>query len=93
MKVVLDRIDVDLWIVEIGRCGRDELRTCRTEEFFVNRQRLLATALKFQQLITVLLTECSVNSIIKSRGVESYADGNECSGDREKGVDFNGSQV
>ena len=76
-QVVLQRIDVELWVIEVGGSGRDEFGAGRTEQLLVDREGVWASALQLQELIAILLTESRVDSLVESGGVESHADGDK----------------
>lgn len=74
---MVDRVDVDGWVVEVGGSRADELGACRAEELLEQRQGLGSTALEAVELLAVLLTEGSVNSVVKTGGVEGNADSDQ----------------
>lgn len=75
--VVVDRVDVDGWVVKVGGSRADELGACRAEELLEQGQSLGSTALEAMELLTVLLTEGGVNGVVKTSGVESDADSDQ----------------
>lgn len=75
--VVIDGVDVDGGVVEVGRSGADELGASGTEELLKQREGLGATVLETVELLAVLLAESGVNSVVETGGVEGNADGNE----------------
>ena len=56
LEVVLDWVDVELWVVKVWWSWGDELWTGSAEELLVDWEGLFATALELQELVAVLLT-------------------------------------
>ena len=77
-EVVLDRVDVDLWVVKVGRCGADKLGASSTEQLFEQRQGLGSTALQLVKLLAILLAESGVDGVVEPCGLEGNADGDKC---------------
>lgn len=77
LEVVLDWVDVELWVVKVWWGWGDELWAGSAEEFLVDWERFLATALELQELVTVLLTESGVDGVVQAGWVESNAEGDE----------------
>lgn len=78
LEVVLDGVNVDLWVVKVGRGGADELGAGGAEQLLEQGQRLGATALQLVELLAVLLTEGGVDGVVESCRLEGDADGDEC---------------
>jgi hypothetical protein len=76
-QVVLDGVHVDVGIVKVRRCGRDEAGAGLAEEIFKDGQRLGATELHASKLLTVLVAESRVDRVVETCGVESDADGHQ----------------
>ena len=76
-SLVVDRVNVEGWIVEVRRSGADELGAGRSEEFLEERNSLGATVLETDELFTILLPQSRVDGVIEAGGVESNADGNQ----------------
>lgn len=75
--VVVNRVDVEGRVLEVGRSGADELGAGRTEELLEQRKGLGATMLQAVELLAVLLTQGGVDGVIQASGVESDTDGDE----------------
>jgi hypothetical protein len=75
--VVLDRVDVDFRVVEVGGSGADELGARGAEELLKQGERIGATALQPVKLLAVLLPQGSVDGVVETCGVEGHADGDE----------------
>lgn len=75
--VVVDRVDVDGGVVEVGRGRADELGASGAEELLEDRQSLGATLLHAVELLTVLLADGGVDGVIQASGVESDTDGDQ----------------
>lgn len=76
-KVVLDGVNVDRRILKVRRSGRDESGAGLTEEILKDGERLGATELHASKLLTVLLTEGRVDSVVETSGVEGDANGDK----------------
>ena len=74
---MLHGVDVEMRVIEVWRCGGDEFGTCGAEELFEDGEGFGPSALHSCELFTVLFTQGSVNRVVESCGVESYADGNK----------------
>lgn len=72
--MVLDWVNVELWVVKVRWSWGDELWASLSEELLVNWKSLLTTALELKKLVTELLAESSVNGVIKTGWVESNAE-------------------
>lgn len=77
-EVVLDRVNVDLWVVEVGRSGADELGAGGAEELLEERKGIGSTALQPVELLAVLFPQRCVDGVVQSCGLEGDADGDEC---------------
>lgn len=77
LEVVLDWVNVELWVIKVWWSWGDECWAGSAEELLVNWEGLLATALELQELVTVLLTESGVDGVIQAGWVEGNADGDE----------------
>ncbi len=77
LDVVLDWVDVELWVIEVWWSWGDELWAGRAEELLVDWEGLLAAALELEELVTVLLAESGVDSVIETGWLERNADGEE----------------
>ena len=77
-EVVLDGVDVDLWVVKVGRGWADELGASGAEELLEQGERVGAAALQPVKLLTVLLPQGGVDGVIEPGGLESHADGDKC---------------
>lgn len=75
--LVVDRVDVNGGVVEVGRSRGDELGASRSEELLEERQSLGATALETVELLAVLLAQGRVDGVIQASGVEGNTDGNQ----------------
>lgn len=75
--MVLDRVDVNLWVVEVGGCGADELGARGAEQLLEQGQRLGAAALQLVELLAILLAEGGVDGVVEPGGLEGNADGDE----------------
>ena len=75
--LVVDGVDVEGGVVEVGRGGRDEFRTGGAEELFEQRQRVGPAALEARELLAVFLAQRGVDCVVEARGVEGGADGDE----------------
>jgi hypothetical protein len=76
-QVVLDRVDVEGWVVEVRRRRGDELGAGGAEELLEDGQGLGAAALHAGELVAVLLAQGGVDGVVEARGVEGHADGDE----------------
>ncbi|KAJ8104962.1 hypothetical protein OPT61_g10469 [Boeremia exigua] len=76
-EVVLDGVDVDLWVVKVGRCGADELGAGGAEQLLEQGQRLGAAALQLVELLAILLAQGGVDGVVEPGGLEGDADGDE----------------
>lgn len=64
LEVMLERINVKLWVVKVWWGWGDELRTSRSKELLVDWKSLLPSTLKLQKLIAVLLAKRSVDGVV-----------------------------
>lgn len=64
-------------MVEVGWCRGDETWARGAEELLEDWERLWTTTLELQKLVTILLTEGGVDSVIKAGGMEGNANGDE----------------
>ena len=78
LEVVLDWVDVELWVVEVWWSWGDELWAGSAEELLIDWEGLLATALELQELVAILLTESGVDSVVQTSWVEGNAESDEC---------------
>ena len=76
--MVLNGVDVDLWVIKVGRCGADELGARGAEQLLEQRKGLGSTALQLVELLAVLLAESGVDGVVEPCGLEGNADGDEC---------------
>ena len=76
-QVVVDGVHVGLGVIEVRGDRRDELGAGSPEKLLEDGERLGATALQLEQLITVLLPQGSVNGVVQAGRVEGDADGDE----------------
>ena len=77
-EVVLNGVNVDFWVVEVGRCGADELGAGGAEELLKEGKRLGAAALQPVELLAVLFPQSSVDGVVEPGGLEGYTDGDKC---------------
>lgn len=75
--VVVNGVDVEGRVVEVGRGRADELGAGGAEEFLEERQGLGAAALEADELFTVFLAEGGVDGVVEAGWVESDADGDQ----------------
>lgn len=75
--MVLNGVNVGLWVVKIGRHRGDELGAGSSEELLKDGQRLGSATLQLEQLVAVLLAKGAVDGVIQSGGLEGDADGDE----------------
>lgn len=76
-QVVLDGVNVDLWVVKVGRRGADELGAGAAEQLLEERKRVGPAALQPVKLLAVLLPQGRVDGVVEAGGVEGDADGDE----------------
>jgi hypothetical protein len=76
-EVVLHRVNVDLWVVEVGWCGANEFGAGGAEELLKQGKSIGSTALEPVELLAVLLPQGSVDGVVEPGGVEGHADGDE----------------
>lgn len=76
-SVVVDGVDVELWVIEIRWGGVDELGAGRAEELLEEREGLGTATLEAEELLAVLLTESRVDSVVQASRVEGGADGDQ----------------
>ncbi len=76
-EMVLDGVDVDLGVVEVGRGGADEFGAGRAEEVFEEREGVRSASLQSVELVAVLLSQRGVNRIVQPGGAEAHADGDQ----------------
>jgi len=77
-EVVLDRVDVDLWVVKVGRGWADELGASGAEELLEQGKGVRATTLQPVELFAVLFPQRGMDGVVESGGLESHADGDKC---------------
>jgi len=75
--VVVNGVDVEGRVLEVGRSGGDELGAGGAEQLIEDGEGLRATLLHAEELLTVLLTNGRVNGVIQTSGVESDTDGDQ----------------
>ena len=75
--VVVDRIDIDLGVVKVGRGRVDELGARGPEQLLEDGQALGAAALHARELLAVLLAQRHVDRVVEPGRVEGDADGHE----------------
>ena len=75
--MVLDGIDIQRRIIEVGRRGGDELGAGAAEEFLEEREGLGSAALEPGQLVAVFLAQGGVDGVVELGGVEGDAEGDE----------------
>lgn len=76
-EVMLHRVNVDLWVVEVRGSGADELGAGSAEELLEKRQGIGAATLQPVELLAILLPQGGVDRVVQAGGVEGYADRNE----------------
>ena len=76
-EVVVDRVDVQFWVVEVRRCRGDEFRAGGAEEVFEQREGFGPAALQAGELIAVFFAQGGVDGVVEFGGVEGDADGDE----------------
>lgn len=74
---MVDGVDVDGWVVEVGGRGADELGAGGAEEFLEERESVGAALLQAVELLAVLLAESRVDGVVEAGGVEGDTDGNQ----------------
>ena len=75
--MVLDGVDVERRVVEVGGRRRDEFGTGGLEEFLVDGQGLRAAALQLGEFLAVLLAQHGVDGVVETGGCERHTDGDE----------------
>jgi hypothetical protein len=76
-KVVLERVNVELWVLKVWWGWGDELGARAAEKLLEDWKRLWATTLELQELVAVLLAESGVDGVVESGWVEGNAHGDQ----------------
>ncbi len=74
---MLHRVHIDLWVIEIGRSRVDKLWTGRAEKLFEEGESIRSTTLQSIELLAVLLSQSSVDGVIKPCWLKRNTNRNE----------------
>lgn len=75
--MVLGRIDVVLWLIEIWGNRGDKFRASRVEELLEDGEGIKTTALHTLELVAVFLAEGCVDGVVETSRAEGDADGDQ----------------